>query len=324
MKNDRKKQILEFVKQKKEVTAKEIINHFKLTEAAIFRHLKILVERGELAKSGKTPKVFYYIPQKEEILDIELPQETKGVIEKNFINITPSGKLLEGQSAFSKWCKDRNYDPIKYSTEYVEVFNKYEKFKKNGFIDGIKKMLSTFEKTFLNNVYYLDFYSIERFGKTKLGTLLLYAKQTQNINLMDKIYTIIKDRIDNFIKIKQIKAIGFIPATINREIQFQKEMERRLNINLPKINLVKTKNMIVIPQKSLSKLKDRIENARRTIFVDDNRKFGNILLIDDAVGSGSTLNETARKIKDKKLAKNKIYGLALTGSLKGFDVISEI
>lgn len=324
MKNSRKKQILAFVEKKKDVTAKVIISHFNLTEAAIFRHLKVLVEKGELEKSGKPPKVFYFIPKKEKKVNIDLPKDTLDIINTNFINITPSGELLEGAEAFSKWCRDRNYDPIKFSQDYLEIFNKYQKYKKDGLIYGMKKLSSSFKKVFLDGIYYLDFYSIERFGKTRLGTLLLYAKQTQDIDLMNKIFAMVKEPIFNFIEKNKIKAVGFIPATISRQIQLQKELEEKLGINLPKINLVKARNRIAVPQKSLSKLEDRIENARKTIFVDDNREFGNILLIDDAVGSGATLNETARKIREKKLAKNKIYGLALTGSFKGFDVISDI
>jgi predicted amidophosphoribosyltransferase len=47
------------------------------------------------------------------------------------------------------------------------------------------------------------------------------------------------------------------------------------------------------------------------------------LLIDDAVGSGATLNQVAGKIKDKGVAQ-KITGLALVGSFKGFDVITDV
>ncbi|PIT87382.1 MAG: hypothetical protein COU31_03220 [Candidatus Magasanikbacteria bacterium CG10_big_fil_rev_8_21_14_0_10_40_10] len=324
MKNDTKNRILEFVKQKKEVTAKEIINYLQISEVAVFRHLKVLIHNKELVKTGHPPKVFYYMPSKQVSLDIELPAQATKIINDNFINITPTGELLQGEQAFLRWCQDRNYDPIEYCDEYVKIFNKYDKFKKNGLVDGIKKITDSFEKNFLDGMYYLDFYSLEIFGKTKLGALLLYAKQTQNTQLIDKIYQLIKDRLTKFIKDKQIEAVGFIPPTIDRQIQFQKEMEKKLNINLPKIKLVKTKNTIAIPQKSLSKIKDRIENAKRTIFVDDNRVFGNILLIDDAVGSGATFNETAKKIRDKNMAQRKIYGLAITGSIKGFDIISEI
>lgn len=51
---------------------------------------------------------------------------------------------------------------------------------------------------------------------------------------------------------------------------------------------------------------------------------GNVLLIDDAVGSGATLNEVASQIKQRGIASGKVIGLAIAGSLKGFDVISEV
>jgi len=51
--------------------------------------------------------------------------------------------------------------------------------------------------------------------------------------------------------------------------------------------------------------------------------YNNVLLIDDAVGSASTLNQIAGKIKSKKLA-NYVYGLAIVGSFKEFDVITDV
>jgi predicted amidophosphoribosyltransferase len=51
--------------------------------------------------------------------------------------------------------------------------------------------------------------------------------------------------------------------------------------------------------------------------------YKNLMLIDDAVGSGSTLNQIAGKVKTKNIAKN-IIGLAIVGSFKGFDVITDI
>ena len=103
-----------------------------------------------------------------------------------------------------------------------------------------------------------------------------------------------------------------------------KGLEKQLNLSVSTLSVTKVKTDIIIPQKTLPKLEDRIENARHTIIVDDTRKYMNILLVDDAVGSGSTLNETARQIKDKGLVTGEIIGLAITGSFKGFDVISEV
>lgn len=81
---------------------------------------------------------------------------------------------------------------------------------------------------------------------------------------------------------------------------------------------------IPIAQKSLSKLADRIENAQNTIYVkEENKLFKRILVIDDAVGSGATMNTVAQKLKNISKVEF-VCGYAVTGSLKGFDVISEI
>ncbi len=101
------------------------------------------------------------------------------------------------------------------------------------------------------------------------------------------------------------------------------ELEEGLKLNTGRIKIEKIKTEIIVPQKTLSKINDRIENAEKTIILTENRKYKNILLIDDAVGSGATLNETAKQIKEKKIAK-KVIGIAITGSFKGFDVISEV
>lgn len=81
---------------------------------------------------------------------------------------------------------------------------------------------------------------------------------------------------------------------------------------------------MVFHMKTSEKLEDRIINARETIYIDEKGSYKNILLIDDAVGSGATLNELAKKIRKNKICSGKIIGLAVTGSLNGFDVISEV
>ena len=100
-------------------------------------------------------------------------------------------------------------------------------------------------------------------------------------------------------------------------------LEKGLNLNTRNIAIEKIKTEIVVPQKSLTKLKDRVENVESTIIVRETNKSNKILLIDDAVGSGATLNGVAEKIKKLNISK-KIIGVSLTGSFKGFDVISEV
>jgi len=99
-------------------------------------------------------------------------------------------------------------------------------------------------------------------------------------------------------------------------------LEHGYGLSLPIIQLIKVKGEIIVPQKALSKISDRIENNQQSIMVADRRVFKNILLIDDAVGSGAALNETAGKLIHQSFAK-KVYGLAITGSYKDFEVITE-
>lgn len=81
-------------------------------------------------------------------------------------------------------------------------------------------------------------------------------------------------------------------------------------MTVPELKLDKVVGEVRVPQKTLTKLQDRIQNAQATIFVTDKRVFDTILLIDDAVGSGATFNEVARKIKKQGMAK-KVIGLAI-------------
>lgn len=133
----------------------------------------------------------------------------------------------------------------------------------------------------------------------------------------------IKPRIIQFLQTMEVDVIGFVPPTIRREVQLMKFMQTQLNLPVPVIEIRKVSGIIPVPQKSLSKLDERIRNAENTFAVTERRVFKHVLLIDDAVGSGSTLNQIAGKMKSKGVAQ-KITGLAVVGSFKGFDVITDI
>lgn len=104
------------------------------------------------------------------------------------------------------------------------------------------------------------------------------------------------------------------------------EFVQGLNLALPKVNLVKTKTgQVIVAQKTLGRLTERVANARDTIFLKDATvPFHNVLLIDDAVGSGASMNETAGKIKNLLPSNGQVIGFAVVGSFKGFEVIQEV
>jgi len=327
MKTDTSDKIIEYIDEKGQSTAKDLTNYLGISSQALFKQLAKLLKNEKIYKIGKPPKVFYYLNKKLPKFDIEvakIDKKTKKILEDSFLTITPAGERKEGADGFAFWCQKTNQPIEKTAKEYVRTLKKYNSFKKNGVIDGIKKLKSSFPKIYLDHIFYLDFYSIERFGKTKLGQMLLYAKQSQNKVLIKELILDIEPKMQQLIKKYGINAVGFIPPTVKREIQFMKELENNSLLHIPKIKIIKIKTEVTVPQKTLNKLDDRIENAQKTFIVDGGQKYKNILLVDDAVGSGATLNEIASQIKKMGLCQNKIIGLAITGSFKGFDVISEV
>lgn len=318
--------ILEFIRKRGSARVEDLKQEFWLSRVSIHKYLIKLQRSKKIIKFGSSPKVFYSILEESKQSDsiVILSDSIKKEIEYNYLYISPIGEFLPGVKGFEYWCKKTKQNITKTADDYVSTLKKYYHFKKDGLIDGTEKIKKTFLNVGLDKIFYLDFYSIDRFGKTKLGQMLLYAKQSQNEELIYKLIEEIETQIKFMIKKLNITSVGFIPPTIKRETQLMKVLEKVLNLNITKINIVKTKNQFAVPQKTLFKLEDRIENAKKSIIVDDNNKHKNILLIDDAVGSGSTLNETALQIKNKGICTGKIYGLAIVGSFKGFDVISEV
>jgi len=319
--------IIEYLKTKGLTTASELVGYLNISRQALFKHhLTKMLNNGVLIKQGRPPKVFYSINiDDKKMSPITLSNKLAAKsLEENYLIITPSGEKKTGVDGFIYWCQKQGLPLEKTAAEYLKTLAKYDQFRRNGFINGLSKIKKSFPHIYLDELFYLDFYSIERFSKTKLGQLLLYAKQSQDKKMMVEIINNTKPKIDQLVKKYKIDGIGFIPPTVKREIQLMKVLEKGLSGNIRKVFITKIKTTVAVPQKTLNKLADRIENAKNTIVLEKDTTFNNILLIDDAVGSGATLNETAQKIRSKGLCRGKIIGLAITGSFKGFDVISEV
>lgn len=322
--------IVEYIKDRGQVTGSELVDYLGITDRAVRKQLKTLLDNDKVIKAGKPPKVYYSIrletnttPKAEDQLR-SIDKITEHIIKDNFLYITPRGTMSEGLEGFIVWCQERKLDPVKTAATYQKTISKYQKYNKRGLIGGMYKMKSSFNDVALDEVFYIDFYAVEIFGKTKLGQLLLFAKQSQNRKLINELADIIRPSVLRVIKEYNIDGVGFIPPTVKRELQLVRQIQKKLNLSTRELIINKVKTPIAVPQKTLNKIEDRITNARETIVVEGNDRYNNILLIDDAVGSGSTLNETAKKIRQRGLCQGKVIGLAITGSFKGFEVISEV
>lgn len=323
--------IIDLFKVNNELTVKELVEKTGASKQMVHLVLTKLLQNDLVQKMGRTPKTIYRLKsiiasRVSESENLYLTDSENEYLDKNFILVTETGDLLKGSSAFEHWCAQRKLPVQKTMNEFITTKKKYAGYyDKHGIINGTEKLKTTkgYDKIHLDELFYLDFYAIERFGKTPLGTLLHYAKQGQNKYLMRIMMEEIKNKIHQFIKLHKADVIGFVPPTIKREVQIMKFIQTSLQVALPVLDIKKISGIIPVPQKSLSKLEERINNAENTFAVSGNHQYKHLILIDDAVGSGSTLNQIAGKVKNKKLAK-KITGLAVVGSFKGFDVITDV
>ncbi|MEK7070613.1 MAG: winged helix-turn-helix domain-containing protein [Patescibacteria group bacterium] len=282
MKTMTRSNIVAFVKQNGFVTPKTLIETLELTPAAVFRHLSALVRDGILQKHGTPPKVFYSFVSPVPISKTyTFDPEVGKCIQERFLKIATNGVVQTGVQEFIPWCHVRKLDPVKTSIEYCESLAKFDAYKHDGFIDATKKMQQTFPDTAFDKLFYIDFYSIERFGKTKLGELILYAKQSQNSMLIQRVVADVADSLTEILTRFEIDAVGFVPPTVKRNVQFMKELERRLHLPLPSLKITKLRTPITVPQKTLAKLYERIENARQSIVVEEERVYKNILLFEN-------------------------------------------
>lgn len=321
--------ILGYIRTHKQARAHDLVKVFGISQVAVHKQLKKLLAREEISRVGKPPLVFYVPAFKKEEIPTSVSPDIKKVIDDNYLYISPRGELLYGFEGFVAWVKGIKEEKhmSQLVLEYSQTIGQFKKqYHPQGWIDATKKLKSTFKTIAIDKLLYGDFYSLPKFGKTKLGQLVLYAKQSQNRELIDELVELAKPLIEKIIKEFSIDAVAFIPPTVPRTLQFMSEFEHALHLNIPRIELVKvTPGEVAVAQKTLSRLEERVVNAKDTIFLRENKhSYPHVLLIDDAAGSGATFNETAKKLKGVLVGKNSIVAFAIVGSFKGFDVIREV
>ncbi len=322
-----KDKILALLENNGRMRPAEIVEQTGVSRQFIQEQLAKLVEAGQITRAGSTPEVFYSLAAKP--TTSKLPQELAEFLQKNYLYISPDGVLEYGEQGMEDWAKRSGQtQPLeKLALEYQRIRTKANSFFDNsGLIQGEQKLLQTFGKNYLKSVFFSDFYSLPQFGKTRLGQLMLYAKQSQNSSLIKRIALEIAPKVQGLAAREQITAVAYVPPSIPRKVQFLSRLKWDLGLNLPEILL--TKNYlgeVRVAQKTLKSLDERIDNARIIDASEQSRPQivgQSILLIDDALGSGATMNEVAAKLRSA--GAKAIYGYAITGSFNGFDVVREV
>lgn len=321
--------ILDLIKKQSQIRVHDLILELNLSPVAVHKQLKKLLEAGKIRKIGRPPLVFYRLNEAVLVNQLILPPEEAKIINRHYLYVSPLGEVQSGVIGFWSWLKASGQEKqaLRLAKRFSVVRLQANKFfNRQGWLDVTPKLKSTFQKIWADRLLCLDWYSLPEFGKTRLGQLVLHAKQSQNQSLINQLVKETQPLILKIINILKIEAVAFVPHTVPRKLQFLPEYRRGLKLGLPEIDLVKAASgKVMVAQKTLARLEERIINARETIFLAKGKtgKYGQVLLIDDAVGSGATINETAKKLKEVGLAKS-VIGFTLVSSFKGFDVLREI
>lgn len=312
-----KEKIVELLNTHQSLSAKRLRELLFVSESLVHRNLKKLVQEQKIKKSGSSPRVLYSIKKERSI------NFSSKIIEHNWLEIEANGAFLYGEQGFENWCLKREFDIKKMITAFEEAFKKNESLKKYGLIDATEKIQKTFSKSYLEKVYYIDFYSLPIFGKTLLGKLILYAKQNSDLELMKNIAKKIEKPLRQIVEKQSFDMLAIIPHSVPRKRDF---LFTTLSFIVIKNPFQKIFQKIFhdhpVAQKTLKSKKEREKNAEETMFLTKDSFPKKILLIDDACGSGATLNIAAKKIKEVSPS-SKIYALTFVGSQKGFEVIAE-
>jgi len=264
---------------------------------------------------------------------------SKEEIEKNYNWKLSDEELIEKyfykkDALWNEFIWKEGFESQNFSLEekenLINEFKSYEILKsKNEFwlIDLTLKAKEKFKKEqFIDEVFIIEPYTFFSIWKTKFWYDMHKAKWDSDIKVIKNFAKIIYEIYLKLNEKYRFDAIWFIPPTLKwRKIQimnFIKDYFLIQNDNLKILDIIKID--WTPSQKSLRKFDERRENAKNSFMIGNrNKEFWNILLIDDAIWSGTTLNYVAEKIK-KQNKVEKIVWLAIVGSMRWFDVIREI
>jgi len=307
--------ILNYLKKYPGSTPQTLSAHFKVSRQMIFRHIKNLLSEGLITKNGVSPHVTYSAAS-------TLPQfspEVYTALEQEFLHITPLGKRLEGAPGFLTWCNLYKKAPAPEAALYAQQVTEVLQHP----VNTLARIYENFPTLYIDELYSLSPYTLPEFGSTRLGTLVRCAKGAQDADLAAELFTAIEPLVRQAVASWDIDAIAFIPPTISRALQLQDVLKNFFNFDQRCINISRLEADKLVPQKYLQIIPHRVSNIRRSMHIEHTEQFRNILLVDDAITSGATMNEVARKLRESGVAGGKIFGIGIV-DCGGIGVSQEI
>ena len=315
--------------EKREYMPVDLQRELGVSRQIIHRHLKELCAGGYVEKIGRTPDVYYRFVRRP-------PAVVKSsLIDKHFMFKDSIGTVYNGVEGFILWSQ-KNLK--KYSLEEkVALFEQYvrelQELQKKNPVFSLEGKLDEFhtktgEKLYLEDIVCAVPYAFPNFGKTKESILLSIAKDggRKSKQFGEQLVSDFLPILLRYIQEEGFDAVAFVPPSASRLFQLMDVLRKRFSAacDVPVITIGKKHSDVPQQQKHLSSMEDRLENAEYSFFVRPAKKaHDKVLLIDDFVGSGATLNQIAKKLIRQGVAK-RVWGVGIVGERKGFTVMKKV
>ena len=291
-----------------------------ISASVVHTHLKSLLEMGLIEKFGSAPRVSYGACKK----------DAADYVNEHFLFQDALGNLRAGMEGFRLWSA-QGLKKLSFEEKvalYADRVLTAESHKQDGvfnLIGKLQKVVDVGEKMHLKEMACLSLRTLRDFGRTKMGIYVDIVKSAGSKKIVDIVLDFSVPLIVSYAKKHRINAVGFIPPTRRRSQQIMTALEDRFRkgpFRTAAIEIKKIRGDIPREQKTIRDLRDRIYNSDHTFFLSPYAHLHNykrILLVDDVIGSGATLNQVAKLLKKRGFA-GEVFGLAVVGEEKGYSV----
>lgn len=313
----------------------QIAEALSISRPTANKYLKELFQNWEISKVWSGAHSTYLIPQvdkKEKKSDFSsiyknpFPYEEAKLLDENFFKYDSDGRILKWVEGFLLRCRKRDLNPKDKISAFEAINQQINNHRTQcGLLNVTNQFKIKHQYSALDELFYADAYTRAEFERGALSEQMFFAKQHQNKQQLKSLISLFYRNLEYLLTAFDINTIALIPSSISHKVQILDLVDQLLDPSIPRIPLIKySPSKILIPQKSLKRPEERIQNARNTIFIrGEHIDYHTVLLIDDFVGSGATLNETAIKLKTAWV--KKIIGFAFFGNLDlKYEVINEM
>ena len=105
-------------------------------------------------------------------------------------------------------------------------------------------------------------------GEEQYLSKYFFLKQHQNKQQLKSLISLFYRNLEYLLTAFDINTIALIPSSISHKVQILDLVDQLLDPSIPHIPLMKySPSKILIPQKSLGRSEERIQNAKNTIFI---------------------------------------------------------